>query len=433
MLASLPADLRQAKIDALSVDARAALKYDWRFWARPEQVEPPGDWHAWLVMSGRGFGKTEAGAQWVRERVKAGARSIALIAETQKDLEDVMVPRLLAAHPEHARPTATFRPVRVKWPGGALALGYNGTEPDQLRGPEFDTAWIDELAKYRHAESVMDMITMALRQGETPRMMITTTPRPIDVIKAMVADPSIVVTRGSTFDNADNLAPAFLEQIKRRYEGTRLGLQEIYGEILGDIPGALWSARTLDTYRKTKVPDGLRRIVVAVDAAVTEDGDDHGIIVAGMTAEGNGVVLADGTIKGSPFDWARRAVSLYDEWAADRIVAEVNQGGDMVRHTLQSVRASLPVSMVRASRGKHIRAEPIAALYEQGRVSHVGRFDDLEAQMLQMTSHGYEGSGSPDRLDALVWAMADLFPEMAHGGAVLDPSDFAPSVVGWMA
>ena len=425
-LASLPEGDRAKLLESLTVEAKAALKYHWRFWARPEQIEPEGEWRTWLALAGRGWGKTEAGAQWVRERWKSGARSIALVGETQKDLEEVMVPRLLSVHPEHERPKATFRPVRITWPNGAQALGYNGTEPDQLRGPEFDTAWIDELAKYRHAQAVLDMIEMALRQGESPRVMVTTTPRPIDVIKAMVADRHTVVTRGATAENSDNLAAAFLERVQSRYGGTRLGRQELEGEILGDLPGALWSLSTLDSYRLRQRPAEMGRIVVAVDPAVTEAGDDHGIIVAGAAGDQRGVVLEDGSLKGSPVEWARRAVSLFDSYGADAVIVEVNQGGDMVKHTLQTVRPDLPIIEVRASRGKHVRAEPVAALYEQGRVAHVGAFPELETQMTQMTTQGYKGTGSPDRVDALVWALAALFPDITE---VMPDASALPNLV----
>lgn len=415
-LAALPSEERAAALALLTDEEAASLLHDWRgFLARPEQIAPGGDWDIWLALAGRGWGKTETGAQWVREQEAAGVKSIALVAETQKDLEEVMVARLLAIYPENERPTVRYKPVRVTWPSGAVALGYNGTEPDQLRGPEFEAAWVDELAKYRYARETWDMLQFCMRAGRHPRQLVTTTPRPIEVIKAIVAgkEGRVVVTRGTTADNASNLAAPFLKKIIDRYANTRLGRQELEGEILGDLPGALWSQATLDAYRLKEAPK-MGRIVVAVDPAVTntDQSDEHGIIVAGKADDQRGVLLEDASISGGPLDWARRVVSLYRSWGADAIVAEVNNGGDMVKQTIRTVDPNAKVIEVRASRGKHIRAEPIAALYEQGRVAHVGAFPELEAQMTQMTTAGFEGDGSPDRLDAAVWAFTELFPDM---------------------
>lgn len=433
-LASLPPEDR-AKAMALLTPAEAeALLYDWRgFLARPEQVAPDGEWSTWLALAGRGFGKTEAGAQWVRERVNGGARNIALVAETQKDLEEVMVARLIAIHPPDERPKARFRPVRITWPNGATAFGYNGTEPDQLRGPEFDTAWVDELAKYRYAQDTWDMLQFTMRRGD-PRVCVTTTPRPIPLIRGLVADPSTVVTRGATTDNRANLAPAFLAAVEAKYAGTRLGRQELNAEILDDIPGALWTREMIEKSRRRQMP-ALGRIVVAVDHAVTdnEGSNEHGVIAAGVDADQHGWVIEDGSLSGSPLDWARRAISLHDKYEADGVVVEVNQGGDLVANTLRSVRPNLNIIEVRATRGKHVRAEPISSLYEQGRVSHVGSFPALEDQMTLMTSEGYAGDGSPDRLDALVWALTELFPSMVDRIPSYTAEDFAPPVQSWMA
>jgi len=418
-LASLPSDERAKALSLLGPGEADALLHDWRgFLARPDQVEPPGDWDIWLALAGRGWGKTEAGAQWVRDRVNQGARSIALVAETQKDLEEVMVARLVSIYPEGEAPTVRYKPVRITWPNGAVALGYNGTEPNQLRGPEFDTAWVDELAKYRYARETWDMLQFTLRgTALEPRQIITTTPRPIELIKSIMAgnEGRVQVTRGRTADNRANLAASFLGRIEARYAGTRLGRQELNAEILGDLPGALWSLAGLDTYRMRDAPQ-LGRIVVAVDPAVTntEASDEHGIIVAGVSqgADQIGVVLEDASMSGSPAEWARQAVKLYRSWRADAIVIEVNQGGDMVAHTIRTIDPNVRIKEVRASRGKHVRAEPIAALYEQGRIAHCGSFPALENQMTQMTPSGFEGTGSPDRVDALVWAFTDLFAAM---------------------
>lgn len=437
-LAGLSKDEREQVLAGLTHAQAEAILHDWRgFHARPDQIAPDGDWDIWLVLAGRGWGKTRTGAEWVREQVNSGAKRIALIAETQKDLEEVMIEGesgLLSVFPADQQPTYRKKPVQIEFSTGAIALGYNATQPDQLRGPQFDTAWSDELAKWRYARETWDQLQFGMRLGVKPRQIITTTPRPIELVKAIVAgqEGKAVVTRGRTIDNASNLAAPFLEKIKRRYEGTRLGRQELEAEILGDLPGALWSMSQLDTYRLRDAPEDMGRILVSVDPAVTatEDSDEHGIIVGGLRGQ-EGIVLHDGSLRGSPLDWARRAVSLADKYGADGIVVEVNQGGDMVAQTLRSVRPNVNVIEVRATRGKHVRAEPIAALYEQGRIRHVGSFAELENQMTQMTVHGFEGTGSPDRLDALVWLMTGLFPDMVN--PVVDVSRFKIGASGgWL-
>lgn len=418
-LASLDLAERQKLLESLTESQANELLYDWRFWARPNQIAPEGDWQTWLALAGRGFGKTEAGAQWVRERVASGARSIALVAETQKDLEEVMVARLVAIHPPDEAPTVRYKPVRLVWPNGAVALGYNGTEPNQLRGPEFDTAWVDELAKYRYARETWDMLQFTMRAGDDPRVFVTTTPRPIPVIRELVNDPKTAISRGSTFDNAGNLPKQFLDRLREKYEGTRLGRQELNAEILDDLPGALWSRDAIDKARVKVIPD-MQRIVVAVDPSGTkgesDDGDEIGIVVAGKGVDGRGYVLADQTCKLSPDGWGRRAVAAFhgqwsdtpDRFKADRIVAERNFGGAMVEHVIKTIDRSAAYKEVTASRGKVARAEPVAALYEQGRVSHVGSFSELEDQMCQIDASGFIGEGSPDRADALVWALTEL-------------------------
>jgi len=424
---------------ALSVltDAEAeALLYDWRgFNARPDQVAPEGDWDIWLALAGRGWGKTEAGAQWIREQVNNGARSIALIAETQKDLEEVMVKRLLGIYPPGEGPKVRYKPVRITWPCGAVALGYNGTEPDQLRGPEFDTAWIDELAKYRYARETWDMLQFGMRSGDHPKVMVTTTPRPIELIKALAsgAEGKVHVTRGRTLDNRSNLAPGFIEKVTARYGSSRLGRQELDAEILGDLPGALWTQTNLDIYR-VKEPVDLGRVVVSIDPAITntEDSDEHGLVVAGIGADQTGYLLEDASLTGSPMEWAKAAITLTKKYSADGVVVEVNQGGDMVAHTLRTIAPMLNIIEVRATRGKHVRAAPIASLYEQGRIRHVGGFHKLENQMTQMTNEGYQGEGSPDRVDAMVWAFTELMPDMVD--TIADASRFviAGTSKGWM-
>jgi phage terminase large subunit-like protein len=378
----------------------------------------------WLVLAGRGFGKTRTGSEWVRSIVcgstplAAGTHSrIALVAETAADARDVLVEGgsgLLAVHPKEFRPAYEPSKRRLTWPNGAQATLYNGTEPDQLRGPQHDAALVDELAKYREAQETWDMLQFGLRLGLRPRQCITTTPRPIPLLKQLIGSETTVVTRGSTFENRSNLAPSFLDQVVKRYQGTRLGRQELNAEILDDVPGALWTRVMLDEARIDKAPD-LRRIVVAVDPSGTsgdDDGDSIGIVVAGVGIDGRGYVLADRTCSLSPAGWGRRVVEAYQEFSADRVVAERNFGGAMVeavvRTAAKEARLSVAYKDVVASRGKTQRAEPVAALFEQRRVKLVGSFPELEDQCCAMTSDGYVGEGSPDRADAMVWALSEL-------------------------
>lgn len=426
MLASLPEAERQARIDALPDAVKAQLRWHWPFWARPNQLAPVGDWRTWLILAGRGFGKTEAGAQWVRQRVEGGARSIALIAETQKDLEEVMVARLLKISPPDMMPKVRYKPVRLVWPNGAEALGYNGTEPDQLRGPEFDTAWCDELAKYRYARELWDMLQFTMRSGDDPRVLTTTTPRPIPVLREIMANPSTIITRGSTMDNKDNLAEAFIDAVVSKYAGTRLGRQELDGEILDDVPGALWTRAMLERAVCDNPPE-MARVVVAVDPSGTDgndDGDSVGIVVVGRGVDGRGYVLEDLTCNLSPDAWARRACEAYHRWSADRLVAERNFGGAMVKSVIRTADASVAYKEVTASRGKTARAEPVSALYEQGRVSHVRGLTELEDQMTLMTMSGYAGEGSPDRVDAAVWGLTETM--LGHIRPKVDTAEAAP-------
>ena len=420
-LAALSEEAREKFISDLTDEETAALIVRWRgFLARPDQLAPEGDWGVWLALAGRGWGKTRTGSEWVKEEVESGrARRIALVAETAADARDVMVEGdsgILSVYQPGEGPLYEPSKRRLTWGNGAVATTYNATEPDQLRGPQHDLAWCDELAKWRYSRETWDQLQFGLRLGDTPRSLVTTTPRPIEVIKAILAgdEGKVHVTRGNTADNRSNLSSIFIEKIYKRYKGTRLGRQELSGEVLGDMPGALWVQSQIDLYRVSEVPE-LDRIVIAVDPAVTntETSDMHGIIAAGLKGE-EGFVLEDGSLNGSPLDWARRAILLHDKYEADGIVVEVNQGGDMVAQTLRSVRPNVNIIEVRATRGKHVRAEPIAALYEQGRVHHCGSFTELETQMTNTTNAGYEGAGSPDQMDAAVWALTELFPDIIH-------------------
>jgi phage terminase large subunit-like protein len=458
-------------LSSLSETEIAELRWHWRFWARENQIAPEGTWNTWLVLAGRGFGKTRMGSEWIRENVCGdtplapppggpGWKRIALVAETAADARDVMVlgdSGLLACHPRDFRPEWSPTNRRLTWPNGVQAWVYNATEPDQLRGPQHGAAWVDELAKFRYIRETWDQLQFGLRLGDHPQVLVTTTPQPKPLIKYLVNDPDTVVTRGSTMDNSANLAENTIRQLYDRYSGTRLGRQELEGEILGDIPGALWNRDMIDSARIKEVPEDLERVFVAVDpAASSEEGsDENGIVVVGLARDSDGYargyVLEDGSIRGTPEQWAKQAVRLYRKWEADKIIAEKNQGGEMVSSVLRSVDRSIPIELVHASRGKIIRAEPISALYEQGRVHHVGQHPLLEDQMCEFSIDNVRNSntGSPDRVDALVWGLTKLFDKIAGrsrkrkdtkvtDGSVLTTIDDNPYASGststsWMA
>lgn len=429
ILAAMSDEERDEYLSKLSLSDQAAFKYNWKFWARPNQLEPEGDWTTWLILAGRGFGKTRTGAETIRDWAcgptplsRGRCQHIALVAETAPDARDVMVEGpagLLACHPKEFRPKYYPSKRAVVWDNGCQAILFNAVEPDQLRGPQFDGAWLDELAKWRYAQQTFDQLQFGLRLGKKPRQIITTTPKPIPLIRKLVVDNTVHVTKGRTMDNSDNLAVPFLKAVEDAYGGTRLGRQELDGEILEDITGALWNREVLDRNRRPEHPD-LTRIVVAIDPAVTsgDDSDETGIVAVGLYKDPDdgsqhAYVLADRSIKGTPDVWAKAAVALYHELDADRIVAEVNNGGDMIEGVIRAVDRNIPYTAVRASRGKRVRAEPVAALYEQGRVHHVGRLDVLEDQMCLFSGEtGRSVGDSPDRVDALVWAVTELFDKL---------------------
>lgn len=365
------------------------------------------------------------GSEWVRRLAKdnPGCR-IALVAETAADARDVMIKGdsgLLNVDPELDEDCWSPTNRCLTWPNGSKAFTYNGTTPDQLRGPQHHFGWVDELAKFEYMQDAWDQLQFGLRLGEHPQVLVTTTPRPLPLIKKLVADPDSVVTRGSTLDNKDNLAKNTVKQLYDRYSNTRLGRQELEGEILGDIPGALWSRTQIDESRVKEVPEDLERVLVAVDPATSseERSDENGLVVVGLARDedgyARGYVLEDASLKGTPEDWAKTAVKLYRKWSADKIVAEKNQGGEMVSSVIKAQDRSVPVKLVHASRGKVIRAEPISALYEQGRVHHVGMFPKLEDQMCEFSIDNVRNSstGSPDRVDALVWGLSEIFDKIA--------------------
>jgi phage terminase large subunit-like protein len=373
-------------------------------------------------LGGRGAGKTRAGAEWVMNNVLSSrAGRIALIGETLADVRDVMIegPSGIksAAMTAAERPRFHASKRQLCWSNGAQALAFSAEDPDSLRGHEFDLAWCDEFAKWRHLGATFDNLQLSLRAGERPRQAITTTPRNRRELIALLKEPGVAVTRATTFDNSQYLAPSFLAEIARRYGGTRLERQEMNGELLEDVPGALWTHDGLDANRVRHAPE-MSRIVVAVDPPVSsgEDADECGIVAAGKGADGRAYVLADRSVRGlTPMAWAQRALALYRELQADAIVAEVNQGGDLVKTLFRQIDANTPVVAVHAARDKWARAQPVAALYEQARVAHVGAFAALEDQMCAFGGsreagvRGQEtGKGSPDRVDALVWALWEL-------------------------
>ncbi len=387
---------------------------DWALAGRLEQMAPVGNWRTWLLLGGRGSGKTRAGAEWVHGLASAGQRSdlrIALVAETLGDAREVMIDGIsgICRIARRNRPDFEISRRRLVWPNGAVAQVFSSEDPESLRGPQFHLAWCDELAKWKHGQETWDMLQFGLRLGAAPQQLVTTTPRPVPLLKALIADEGTRLTRISTLANRANLAPGFIDALSARYGGTRLGRQELDGELIEDREDGLWKRGQIEAL-VTRVTGALRRIVVAVDPPAAAGAQSCcGIVVAGLEVSGRAVVLADCSVEGlSPAGWAGAVARAYQRFGADRVIAEINQGGDMVSAMLKSIDATLPVSSVRATRGKFLRAEPVAALYEQGRVVHAGRFTALEDQMCDFGPDGLSNGRSPDRLDALVWALTAL-------------------------
>jgi phage terminase large subunit-like protein len=408
-LQELSADERAVVIAAQPERLVSEIVGHWWAWARPDQRLPDGDWTYWLILAGRGYGKTRTGAETVRQWIADGFQYVNLIGATADDARDIMVQGesgILAICPRRERPEYKPSQRALLWPNGAKSLIFTADEPERLRGKQHEKLWADELAAWRYAES-WDQAKFGLRLGIKPQAVATTTPRPTAMVRALLADSATHVTRGNTADNRANLAPSFFDAILKRYEGTRLGRQEIDGELLDDNPNALFTVTDIDRARVRTAPE-LQRIVVAIDPAATsgEESDETGIAVAGVNGD-HGYVLADRALRASPEKWARRAIEAYYEFKADRIVAESNNGGEMVASVIRSADANVPVKLVTASRGKAIRAEPVSALYEQGRVHHVGSFPALEDQMTQFDP-SETSQKSPDRMDALVWAVTEL-------------------------
>ncbi len=431
LLTGLPEAERSVFLDALSPNALMSLPWLFEHWALDHQLPPEGDWTTWVILGGRGAGKTRAGAEWIRAQVEGGkpgdpgaSSRVALVGETLDEARDVMVfgaSGLMATSPPDRRPEWQATRRRLVWPNGAVAQIYSASDPESLRGPQFDCAWCDELGKWRKPEA-WDQLQFALRLGERPRQVVTTTPRSTGLLKALLEEPGTVATKAPTSANRLHLAKSFLEAVTAKYSGSSLGRQELDGEFIDTVDGALWNWDMLDEARRRPAPERLDRIVVAVDPPVTSGGsaDECGIIVAGVSMDGppqhwRAEVIADGSLKGaSPQRWAEHAVALYHRHGGDRLVAEVNQGGELVASLVRSVDPLIPFRAVRATRGKGLRAEPVAALYEQGRISHRSALPRLEEQMVAMTAAGFTGQGSPDRLDALVWAITELMIDPAR-------------------
>jgi phage terminase large subunit-like protein len=405
-----------------------ALEGDWSLTARPNQLPPPGLWTIWLLLAGRGFGKTRAGAEFVRAEVEAGrARRVALVTSTAADGRDVVVEGesgLLAISNPWQRPLYEPSKRRLTWPNGAIGTLFSAEEADRLRGPQHDLLWADEIAAWADP-SAWDQAMFGLRLGKHPRAVVTTTPRPIKIIRDLLAreGQDVVVSRGTSYENRDNLAPSFFAEIVRRYQGSRLGRQELDAELLNDVPGALWQREWIDEARVTAAPDDLVRVAVAIDPATTsgENADETGIVVCAVDADGHGYVLADVSGRYQPHEWARTAIAAYHRFKADYVVAETNQGGEMCEAVLRQVDPNVSYKSVHASRGKIARAEPVSALYEQRRISHVGAFPQLEDQLCSLVSDlDRNRAGSPDRADALVWGFSMLIVEAMPGRGLLE-------------
>lgn len=407
-----------------------ALEYSWFFWGRPKQQAPPGAWFVWLLLSGRGFGKTRTGAEWIIHRAKHGPfYPIALVGQSKADVRDTIVEvgesSILKVSPPWFVPTFEPSKRRLTWPNGMMATIFSGDEPGQLRGPQHGSAWIDELAKFQYPKETWDNLVLGLRLGDNPQAVVTTTPRPIPIIKELMADSTTHTTLGSTYENISNLSPVFIREVVKRYENTRLGAQELHGHILGDTPGALWTRDMLEQCR-ARITTPMVRIVIAVDpgASTTESANHTGIIACGLDGIKHGYVMADASCKEKPAKWGEAVVRVHDQLHADCVVAEVNNGGDMVEHVVRTAArdlfqrherptAEIKVKQVRASRGKYTRAEPISALYGQKRCHHIGMFAELEDELCTWVP----GEDSPDRLDAAVWGLTEL---------MLEQGDYAP-------
>lgn len=434
-LRKLPKEVQEEFLNSLTKDELLQYQYDWTMHARPKQLLPKGGWNTALIMAGRGFGKTRLGAEWIIQKKNEGAMRIGVIAPTTSDIIKVVVDGesgVLKSSPPWDVPKFNQTRLELTWKNGAKLLCFSAEKPERLRGPQFSKVWFDEIATCSKADEVYDMAMMGLRleslDGSPPQMLITTTPQDIPIVgelhdsavngdKDKSGNLKVLMVNGSTRENAQNLDDRYLETMSDRYDNTRLGEQEIEGKLLRQVDGALWTAEMLENCvfkgedkEKQDIIKSLVRIVVGVDPSGSsgKKGDYQGIVVCGVDEVGNYWVIEDGSVSETPTGWARRCINLYKKYDADKIVAEKNFGGEMVRSNIHTVDSDAPVKIIHASKAKHVRAEPIANLYEQGKVRHLKYFKQLDEELSKMTYQGYKGRGSPDRLDAMVWAMTEL-------------------------
>lgn len=448
LLGLLSDDQRKQFYRALSSREAARLEWEWSLWARPQQMEPTlalpngNQWLKWFILAGRGWGKSRTLMETVRSRVEKGtAKRVALVARTASDIREVLVEGksgIMNISPPWFMPRYEPTKRRITWPNGAVASTYSADQPEALRGPEHDFAACDELATWRYMDA-WDNLMLGLRLGPNPQCVVVTTPRPIKIVRELLKDPFTIVTRGSMLENIPNLPSSFIGQIQRKYGGTRLGRQEIMAEVLEDVAGAVFQRKWFDEGRRERIvdaarvaeqadgnpyrPENIQRMIVAIDPAMTsgEDSDETGIIVAGRDGRRHGYVFEDGSGRMAPSEWVMRAIRLYNLWQADYIVAEGNNGGDMIEHAIHQVDQNIRVKIVHATRGKYVRAEPVGMIYEQGRGHHVGHFSDLEDQCCRFTPDFDRSPGdSFDRMDALVWAMTDLIVEPVPYAGMLE-------------
>lgn len=404
-------EIIQEYISRMTDEEFLNFKYDWSEWAREKQLEPAGAWQVWLILAGRGFGKTRTGAEWIRQRVNEGYKRIGVVAPTAADLRQTIIEGesgILNVFPPYQEPLYEPSKRKVTFHTGAVATLYSGDAPDRLRGHNSDTIWIDELIACKYPKEVYSMAMLGLRIGKRPRCLITTTPKPIPLLKEMITKPIVHLTKGSTYENESNLASTFIDMIKAEFEGTRLGAQELHAEILGDLEGALWNRDLLERQRVTKAPK-LQTTVLAIDpaASTSNTSAETGIVVAARDMKGQGYILEDVSIKGSPKEWATAAITAFYKNDCDVMIVETNQGGNMIKAVIHSIDPRIPIREVRASKGKFTRAEPIGALYEQGKIWHVGFFGKLEDQMCNFIQDA-DQTELKDRVDAAVWALTYL-------------------------
>lgn len=439
-LLTLPEKQRKVFVETLSDDEIRWLLYDWEEWGRPNQQTPPGDWVIWLILAGRGWGKTRTGVEWIRSKIEPSPfpLELALIAETKRDGREVIVhgpAGFIQSCPPWNMPKWESSKPALTWPNGSVGHLYSGEEPDQLRGPSFHFAWVDEWAKYQYPVETMDNLELALRLGDHPQMIITTTPRPLPMLKEKLSDPDVVLTRGHTDENRANLAASYIKRVIKKYEGTRLGRQELAGDILEDVEGGFWTRALMDTHRLPKdarLPE-MVRIAIAIDPAAStgEHANETGMFAGGVGTDGICYIFHDLSGIFEPEQWGNRAIRNYDRFHADAIIGERNNGGDLVERNVRACEGGQRVNFrtVWASRGKHIRAEPVATKHQQGKIKFVGSFAAMEDQLIFFTPEGYEGVGSPDRAEAFIWLVWFLLRLSSKGDSDYDADEWADSSV----